>query len=63
MRNDAGRITHETVDGWIHSNAGDFSVIHDFRASIEDGDETLDFDWAKGEESEMKYQDTFPSDE
>lgn len=58
-----GEITRATIEDWLSSHAGDFSSIEDFKASIEDGDETLDFGWAKGEESEMKYQDTFPDEE
>lgn len=63
MRDDDGKITRESVENWLGCNSGDFQSIDDFYASIEDGDETIDIEWAS-EESEMTYNDCmFPSDD
>lgn len=56
-RDDEGKITRESLDRWVSLHSGDFSSVVDWSASIEDGDETLDFDWEKGEESECAYLD------
>ena len=57
MRDDEGVITRDSVDQWLAMNAGDFSQIVDFEASIEDGDETIDLPFAS-EENECAYLDT-----
>jgi hypothetical protein len=62
MRDDDGKITRESVDRWLAMNAGDFSSITDFRASIEDGDQTIDIEWAS-EDSDLAYSDTLPQEE
>ena len=56
MRNDDGQISREEVARWLDCNAGDFSAIVDFSASIEDGETTLDFEWAT-EDGEMVHCD------
>ena len=56
MRDDAGNITRESVDLWLCSNAGDFSSVQDFRASIEDGENTIEIPWAT-EDGEMAFMD------
>lgn len=63
-RNDDPTITREVVECWLATNSGDFQEIIDFEASIEDGDQTLDFPFAT-EDGEMAYVDCFsyPEDE
>jgi hypothetical protein len=56
MRDDDGKITRDSVDRWLAMNAGDFQHVADFRASIEDGDSTVDIEWAD-EESELTFGD------
>ena len=60
---DNGPITREGFEHWLMLNSGDFSSVDDFKASIEDGDQTIDYDWSKGEDSECAYLDTLPSEE
>jgi len=55
-RDEDGKITRDSVDHWLALHSGDFSSIEDFRASIEDGDETTEIPWAK-EESEYTFGD------
>lgn len=57
MRNESGLITRDDVAQWLCTHTGDFSHIQDFRASLEDGDKTLDFPWAT-EKGEILYNDT-----
>ena len=49
-------ITRANVEDWLTCNAGDFSSITDFSASIEDGDETIDIPW-ENEDSEITFSD------
>ncbi len=57
MRDNAGHITRDSIADWLTRNTGDFQSVEDFSASIEDGDETLDFPWSS-EENECRYLDT-----
>lgn len=58
----AGPITREGFEHWLMLNSGDFSSVIDFRASIEDGDATIDYDWAN-EDNEIRYLDTLPQED
>jgi hypothetical protein len=51
-----GKITRDAVEDWLGCHSGDFQSVADFSASIEDGNDTLDFPWAV-EESEFTYCD------
>lgn len=62
MRDKDGEITRDSVEQWLTMHSGDFQSVTDFRASIEDGDKTLDFDWSS-EENEFAYLDTLGEDE
>ena len=63
MREVSGpQITRESVQRWLYFHAGDFSSIIDFRASIVDGDDTVDIEWAQ-ETSEWKYNDAMYGEE
>lgn len=62
MRDDDGAITRESIEQWLTSHSGDFSEVVDFHASIEDGNESLDFPWSS-EENEFAYIDTLGDDE
>jgi hypothetical protein len=56
-------ITRANVESWLGCNAGDFSEIIDFGASIEDGDESIDIPW-ESEDNEMGWHDcTYPSED
>ena len=57
MRDGKGRITRKSVDHWLTMNAGDFSRVLDFSASIEDCNETIDIPWLS-DEMELRYLDT-----
>lgn len=57
-----GTITREAVDEWLSCHSGDFQSIADFSASIEDGDDTLDFEWSDPD-SELVYMDSMYGDE
>lgn len=61
MRDDDGPITRESLEQWLTMHSGDFSEVIDFSASIEDGNDTLDFPWSS-EENEMRYFDTLGED-
>lgn len=52
-----GKVTRAAVEDWLMVNSGDFQSIEDWSASLEVGDATLEFPWAKGEESEMTFCD------
>jgi hypothetical protein len=56
IRDDDGAITRESIEQWLTSNSGDFQHVADFSASIEVGENTLDFAW-KNEDSEFTYND------
>lgn len=56
MKNDEGKITREEVEDWLTKNAGDFSEIVDFSASIEDGEESINIEWLD-EENYLQYTD------
>lgn len=56
-RDNDGRITRDSLELWLCSHTGDFSHIIDFRASIEDGEESIRIDFAT-EEGESQYLDT-----
>jgi hypothetical protein len=63
IREDDGTITREGVALWLDSHAGDFAGIIDFRASLEDGDETREFDWSD-EDNEIIYNGCmFPAED
>jgi hypothetical protein len=53
---EGGTIDRDAVEQWLMLHSGDFSEVIDFSASIESGDQTLDFDWAN-EESQFYWQD------
>ena len=53
---DGNSITREDVADWLTCNSGDFQNVTDFWASIEDGDETVEFDWEVAD-SEFTYSD------
>lgn len=55
-------ITREVVEYWLSLHSGDFQDVIDFEASIEDGDQTLDFPFAS-EEGESAYLETVSCDE
>ena len=55
-------INRDNVQDWLDKNAGDFSRVHDFSASIENGDETIDIPWIY-KESEMTFCDCVYGDE
>lgn len=55
-RDENGEINRESVQRWLDCNAGDFSNVTDFFASIEDGNETLEIPWAD-EDNEFIYSD------
>jgi hypothetical protein len=55
-RDEDGTVTRESVQRWIDCHAGDFSNVIDWCASLEVGDETVDFDFAD-EESELTFND------
>lgn len=56
-RNAEGELTRESVEQWLMTHSGDFQSVIDFRASIEDGDKTIDFPFAT-EDGECQYLDT-----
>jgi hypothetical protein len=47
MKHD-GVFCREAISSWVNSklNTGDFSIVADWRAEIENGDKTLEFDWS-----------------
>jgi hypothetical protein len=57
-----GKIDRDSVARWLDTHAGDFQSVTDFRASIEDGDQSIEIEWAD-EESELAYSDTLPQEE
>jgi hypothetical protein len=61
-RDDEGKITRESVQGWLDTHAGDFSSITDFEASVEDGDDTVDIPWAD-EANEVEFNGCMFGDE
>ena len=62
MRDDDGQITRDSVEQWLMCHSGDFSSVEDFSASLEVGDDTIEFPWTH-EESECTYADSmFPND-
>jgi hypothetical protein len=56
-RDDDGKITRESIEQWLMTHSGDFSQVMDFRASIEDGEETVEIPFAS-EAGEVAYMDT-----
>jgi hypothetical protein len=56
------QITREDVESWLMTHSGDFQSVEDFSASIEDGDQTLDFPFAT-EAGELAYMDTMSDSE
>ena len=50
-----GVFRRELISSWANSqlNTGDFSNVLDWRAEIEDGDETLEFDWNDSGSAEL----------
>jgi len=61
-RDGDGQVTRESVEQWLATHAGDFQQVIDFRASIEDGDRTVDIPFAT-DDGEMAWLDTLPEDE
>jgi hypothetical protein len=61
-RSFTGRITRESVQGWLDTHAGDFAEVLDFKASIEVDGETVEIDWAD-EESEWAYADCWAEED
>jgi hypothetical protein len=57
MRAEDGTIDRDSVEHWLMMNSGDFQAVTDFRASIEDGDTTIELDWSS-EDNEVAYMDT-----
>lgn len=55
-------ITRESVEAWLATHAGDFQSVDDFEASLEIGDQTVNFPW-KDEESELTYNDCMSGDQ
>lgn len=56
-------FTRDNVEDWLTCNAGDFSCVTDFSASLEVGNETIDIPW-QSEESEFAYSDCmFPCED
>lgn len=49
-------ITRANVEDWLTCNAGDFSSVQDFYASIEDGPNTVEIPWAT-EDGELAFND------
>lgn len=62
MRDADGKITRESVDRWVSVNSGDFSSLKDWRASIEDGNTTIDLPFTS-EDGELAYLDTLAEEE
>ena len=62
MRGPAARITREAVEQWVSSHSGDFSQVLDFSASIEDGDNTVEFSWSS-EDNEVSFYECMNSAE
>ena len=59
---DNGKVTRDAVEQWLTMNSGDFREVTDFSASIEDGPDTINIDWAD-DESEFTYSDCmYPDD-
>lgn len=56
-RDDDGNITRDSLESWLHTHTGDFSEIIDFRASIEDGEQSIEIPFAS-EDGESQYLDT-----
>jgi hypothetical protein len=50
-----GVFYRELITCWVNSklNTGDFSNVLDWRAEIENGDDTLEFDWSDPESAEL----------
>jgi hypothetical protein len=61
---DEGRLTRESVEDWLYKNAGDFSAIVDFSASLETAHgDTVDIEW-ESEENECAFCDImYPSED
>lgn len=57
LRDLEGHITSESINDYLTAHTGDFRDLIDWAASIEDGDETLDFDWSS-EDNACAYLDT-----
>lgn len=53
---DDGQITHDSVESWLYTHAGDFSSITDFYADLEPREGNVLIDWAE-EESEYAFND------
>lgn len=55
-KDDEGKLTRESVESWLAFHSGDFRLIEDFSADLEDGETSVVFDWSK-EENENIYND------
>jgi len=55
IRDEDGKITRESIEGWVLSNTGDFQSITDFSADF--GSLGIVFDWGRGEESQIEWED------
>lgn len=59
MRGDDGKIARREIQSWLDKNAGDFSNIEDFSATIDNAN----YGWAD-EESEFAFLDAmYPSED
>ena len=61
-RDNDGNITRDSIEEWLTSHAGNFQSVQDFRASIEDGENTVEIDF-QSEESEITFADCFYPEE
>lgn len=55
MTDENGNITRESVDEWLNSHSGDFSIVIDFRADLETGEKNVIVEW-ENEENELIYR-------
>lgn len=61
-RDDDGRLTRESVEGWLMTHSGDFQSVQDWRADIADGETDVVFDWTHPD-SEITFNDCCLPDE
>ena len=62
MRGEDGTITRENVSSWLDTHSGDFQSVDDFYATIEDGDNSYEFEWSDPE-SELTFNGNMYGDE
>lgn len=61
IKDEKEQFTREGISLWLAAHSGDFSSILDWSASIEEGNETLDFPFDT-EEGEIAWLDTLPDE-